>query len=636
VGVLLVAVVLLGSVAAGLALTPRPGAPAPAASATPVTAPTPVARPSPPITGPEPLAFGPPGTPSPVVHAAQSRLWFHADRWWGVLLDASTGSHRIFVLDPSTATWSDTGALVDDRHFAKLDVLWDGQSLVVASAGPDPEERHALLVSRYSYDPAVGRYARDPNFPVPITNLGVEAVTITRDVAGRLWVAYRQGGAVVLDHSLETDLVWRGPFVPSLADGPAEEAAIASIGSRVALTWTRPAEDVVRVVTHRVDGPPDIWEELPAASVAGLSAARDSLSVAVDNAPGAERLYVAVATPAEESETRGRLDPQAVLVEFTFEAPPMVYLVGRLQEQHADPVVVVNAAARELYVIAGAPRGGGSVYYKEASLDAISFPPGLGTLLIPASEALPEMGHPTSTKQALDATSGLLVAATDPGAGLYGFGALGLRPAAATGPTPAPSVDTATTVFEQTFDGLAVGGSVPGWELEGEPPPQLAVTVLRGVDSSARLSSSSTTDARACAAFRVPSASVLRLEAEILYNLATGDDLRLLQARGSGGEFASLRLRDDELVFFDNETRIRSGVTIDPGRWYRAMMTLDLNARTYDISVVEITSDRTILEESDLAIRAGAIEIPNRVCAEIPPQPGLDLYLDDVRVVAEP
>lgn len=632
VGVLLVALMLVSSVAAGLVLTAQgPGDPSEPPPAS-VGAPSAVARPSAPFTGPEAVRFGPAGSPSPVTHANQSRLWYADGGWWAVLLDGETLTHRIFSLDAETASWTDTGVVVDERRGARQDVLWDGETLVVASAGADPEPDDALTITRFSYDPAARRYARDANFPVPITAVGVEGQTITRDATGRLWVAYRSAGALALDHSLEGDLSWRGPFVPTAAQGDVEQAAITTVGTRVALAWTRPDEDAVRMATHRTDGPADVWEELPAAPVASLGATEDEISIAVDNAPGAERVYVAVATGATETETRSRLDPQVVLVQFPLDGTPTVYLVGRLVEQHVDPIVLVNAAARELYVVAAAPRGGGEVYFKQSSLDDIAFPPGLGTLLVPAGAAYPELGHPTSTKQALDATSGIVVAATDAAAGVYAFGSVGLRPAPGTGPTPAPSAPSVVTALDQTFDGLTVGGPVPGWELEGDPPPAMVVTVLQGVDSAARLSSTSTTDARACATYTIPAGSTIRLQAELLYNLATGDDLRLLQARGSGGEFASVRLRDDELVYFDGATRVRSGVTVAPGRWYRAVLTFDLAAATYGIEVVAVATNETILATSDLAIRSAEGGAPNRVCAELPPQPGLDLYLDDVRV----
>lgn len=625
---------LLSSVVVSLALTPWSEG-SPSLGATPsVIVPTLQPEPSAAVAGIQAVRFGPPQSPSPAVHATQSRLWFHDSTWWAVLLDGATLTFRIFALDQAASMWVDTGVIVDDRPFARMDVLWDGESLVVASAGPDPEPRHALQVTRFSYDPAGRRFVRDPNFPVPITDAGVEAVTVARDMAGRLWVAYLSGGALFLDRSTDSDLAWRGPLVPTFAEGVVEQAAITAIGARVAVAWTRPGEDALRVATSSGENPTDGWEELPAAPVSYLGAGANEISLAVDNAPGAERLYVAVETGVAESASRGRLDPQVVVVEYAMGDDPTVYLVGRFQEQHVDPIVLVDAAVRELYVVAAAPRGGGSIYYKVADLDDIVFAPGLGTRLISASPVHPELAGPASTKQALDASSGLVVAATDSGMGVYGFGAMGLRPGPSA-PRPDASAVGVDVLLDQTFDGLAVGSTVPGWSLEGDPPPELVVSVLQGVDSSARLSSTAT-EARACATYEAPPDRDLRLEAEIVYNLATGDDVLLLQARGSGGEYASLRLRGDELVYFDGAVRVRSGVTIEPGRWVRAMLTFDRTGGTYAISVSEVSTGEVTLEANGLGVRTAAGEIPNRLCVELPAQPGLDLYLDDVRVVAEP
>ncbi|HEX2281082.1 MAG TPA: hypothetical protein VHG52_04895, partial [Thermomicrobiales bacterium] len=96
------------------------------------------------------LAYGEPESGSPTNRTGQSRLWFHDDTWWGVLLVAESGDHRIHRLDAAAGQWVDLGVIVDDRVFARMDVLWDGEHLVVASAGTQPDDRHALRIVRYT------------------------------------------------------------------------------------------------------------------------------------------------------------------------------------------------------------------------------------------------------------------------------------------------------------------------------------------------------------------------------------------------------------------------------------------------------------------------------------------------------
>jgi hypothetical protein len=585
------------------------------------------------VTAPAPLAFGAPNTPSPS-ETGQSRLWFQGGQWWGVFLAAATGDQRIFRLDTAAEAWSDTGVVVDERSYARMDVLWDGEWLVVASAGPDPSQRHALRIIRFSWDPSARAYVRDANFPLPITDLGVEGVTLARSDDGRLWVAYRQGGQMALDHSLDTDLAWRGPFALAAAEGPVERVALATLGTRIAVIWTRPTEDAVFSAWNDITGPDDIWQQSPDVPLAGLNLGADNLSVVADRSPGAERLFLAVRTSADLAPYGGRLDPQVVVIELAPDTSPKTYLVGRVDDQLAGPIALLNTQARQLYIVAVAPKGGGAIYYKSASLDRISFPSGPGPLLVAADEQHPRLGKPTSTKQALDDASGMVVAGTDTVVGLYAFGALNVGNGGAATPSPAASSPATTALVDNTFDGLAVGAQVPGWTVEGDPAPAFVIRVLSGSDSSARLSSS-TIDSRACVAFGDVSSGVLRVEAETLTNMASTDELRLLQVRGTGGEIASIRLRDGEVVYTDGTARVRSGLVLAPGRWYRSALVLDLGSKTYAIEIRSGTDDSILLQDGGLAWRSTE-SIANRACAELPPQPGLDIYLNNVRVTSSP
>jgi hypothetical protein len=586
------------------------------------------------VAAPAPLAYGAPNTPSPS-DTGQSRLWFQDGQWWGVFLSAATGDQRIFRLDPAADAWSDTGVVVDDRSYARMDVLWDGERLVIASAGPQPSQRHALRIIRFSWDPSARAYMRDANFPLPITELGVEGVTLARSEDGRLWVAYRQGGRMAVDHSLDSDLAWRGPFALAAAEGPVERVALATMGARVAVIWTRPTEDVVFAAWNDITGPEDIWQQSPDVPLAGLSLGEDDLSVVADRSPGAERLFVAVRTSADLAPNGGRLDPQVVVMELTPNASPKTYLVGRVDDQLAGPIALLNSETRQLYIVAAVPKGGGAIYYKAASLDRITFPSGPGTLLVAADAQHPRLAKPTSTKQALDDTSGMVVAGTDTGAGLYAFGALNVGDGTPGTPAPAASSPATTALVDNTFDGLAVGAQVPGWTVEGEPPPAFVIRVLSGSDSSARLSSS-TIDSRACVAFGDVSSGVLRVEAETLTNMASTDELRLLQVRGTAGELASIRLRDGQVVYGDGAVRVRSGLVLAPGRWYRSALVLDLGSLTYAIEIRNGTDDSILLQAEGLGWRSTDAPIANRACAELPPQPGLDLYLNNVRVTSSP
>ncbi len=576
---------------------------------------------------PESFAFGVGGSPDPAGTGAQSRLWFNDGSWWGVFLTSSSADQRIFRLDAASLTWTDTGVVVDDRAYAKVDAQWDGEHLLVASAGEQADVRHALRVNRFSYNPASGEYRRNANFPVPVTAAGVTGATLARAGDGRLWVAYRDGDRLILDHSLDSDLSWQGPIALDVATGPVDAVAIAAVGERIGLVWTLTTDDALQVAWLDPALGTDGWSAAPPVAIPGLHFGPDEIGIAVDRSPGAERLFVGLRTSADRAADRQRLAPQVVVAELGPEVDPITYLVGRVEEQHGGPSLVIDGEARVLHVVMAAPSGGGTIYQKTASLDRLEFSGGLGQPLIPATEALPELGSPTTTKQSIDVGSGLVVAATDPTVDRWGFGSLGVAPVTA---QPSPGPDDRDMLVNYTFNGLAVGDVPPGWEVDGDPLPEFTVVSLTGSDSSARLTAT-TADARACTQFAGGEGDVLRAGADVLFNEPSTGDMKLLQLRGRGGEAASIRLREGEVVYADGDTRVRSELVLEPGRWYRVVLGLDLAARTYGVEVRDAVDDEVLLEDAGLGWTA-EVEAVDRVCAELSPQPGLELYLDEVRV----
>lgn len=634
---LLVAVVLVGSIglAAALALgdpeaTPELSPSGQSPSRSELAAPTaePIAQ------SWDAISYGPADTPSPLKATPQNHLWFHDGTWWGVFFSAETADHRIFRLDTESGRWSSTGVVVDERAFAHMDVLWDGASLVVASAGSQPTARHALRITRFTYVADTGEYLRDADFPVQLTDTGVEVVTVVRAADARLWIAYRSGTRIEMNHSLESDLAWRGPFVPEQAEGVASEVALAAMGDHVALVWTRPTEDAVYGATHDVTGPPDRWVSFAPAPVPGMSLGENDLSVAADPSPGAGRLFVAVRIGLDTVESRERLAPQVMLVELGIDAEPRVHLFGRVRDQYGPPHLLVDGESRMLYVVAPAPRAGGSIHMKQASLDNIAFSTGLGTEILEATSDHPQLRDLTATKQALDSTSGLMIAATDQSAGVYAFASLGVARGTGSGPTPSDRPTVATPLLDQTFDGVPVGSTIAGWEVSEESSATFQVAVLTGADGSARLTAAEG-GARACARIEPQTEGLLRIQAESLFNIATQAELFLLQVRSDGGEVASVRMREGQLVYPDGEDRVETDRLLAPGRWYRSEIELDFGRQTYAVEVRDVASGTALLTEDDLGWRTAGSLTVNRICIEVPAAVGLDLYIDNVRATGD-
>ena len=100
---------------------------------------------------------------------------------------------------------------------------------------------------------------------------------------------------------------------------------------------------------------------------------------------------------------------------------------GRVVDDHTRPMLLIDEEHRNLYVFATAPAGGGTIYYKEASLDSLSFPEGKGTPFIQSSTDL-KIDNATSTKQNLNSATGLLVLASDNASDHYLHNTLDLGP----------------------------------------------------------------------------------------------------------------------------------------------------------------------------------------------------------------
>ena len=98
---------------------------------------------------------------------------------------------------------------------------------------------------------------------------------------------------------------------------------------------------------------------------------------------------------------------------------------------------------------------GGAIYHKQTSLDSISFPAGLGTPFIQSATDT-HINNPTSTKQNVDDTTGLLVAAGDDFLGTDSYFHNRLTPPETTidsGPSGAVSFPSATLTFSASVAG---------------------------------------------------------------------------------------------------------------------------------------------------------------------------------------
>jgi GT2 family glycosyltransferase len=412
---------------------------------------------------------------APTAEKPQSKVWFVDGTWWASMYEPGTARFSIHRLDRAAGRWRDTGTSIDGRRRSRADALWDGTNLYVVSAvTPGTSGDVTVRVMRYSYAPATKSWSLDPGFPVTVDSRAVEAAVMAKDSTGVLWVTYTDAAAkntrsVYVTHSTGADTTWSAPFVLPVPQAVAlssdDISTIVSFGSRVGVMWGSQPDDAYYFATHR-DGDPDgDWSvETP---LSGPDLADDHISLRAIGGDVDGRVAAAVKTSHH-----GGGEPLILLLLREPDGDWTGATFGTVTDNHTRPTLSLDAARREAYVLAAAPCcSGGSIYRKKTSLDAPGFLPGLGTPFIQLSSD-PTANNPTTSKQPVDGTSGLLALAGDDRTDFYLYNLLDLGGAAPpdtfidAGPAGTVSSSTATFDFSasrpSTFECSLDGGGFVG------------------------------------------------------------------------------------------------------------------------------------------------------------------------------
>lgn len=422
-----------------------------------------VVAPAEPVAGATVVGFqGPSYTPisAPTGEKPQSKLWFASGTWYGLLYRAASGDHAIHRLDWASQSWADTGVSVDTRDHMNADALWDGTRLYVASAmrpGATTDDGRALL-RRFSLDPATGRHQLDAGFPLMIADTAMEAVVIDKDTTGAVWVTWTTptisgGRRVMVTHTNPAESAMVTPFVLPVTGASNLSAddisAAVAFRSQIGVMWSNQTDGAVYFAIHR-DGDPDgAWTVHPA--LQGPEYADDHLNVKSLQADASGEVFAVVKTSLNAA------DAPLVLVLVLNQGSWSRHTFGTVSDDHTRPILLIDQTNREIYVFAASPCcNGGVIYMKKAPLDAISFPEGKGTPFI-SSSVETSINNPTSTKQTVDATTGLVVLAGDDRAHRYLHNRLVLGTPVDTvidsGPSGVVGTDSATFAFSSPSDG---------------------------------------------------------------------------------------------------------------------------------------------------------------------------------------
>jgi PKD repeat protein len=353
----------------------------------------------------------------PSGHAPEKKLWFQGGRWFGVLWHEPALAWRIFRLEPATQLWTDTGTSVSTSSTRSFDALADGASrLYLAthaySVPSAPGAGAGASVLRYSFNATTRTYALDAGFPVTINDVRSETLSLAKDSLGTLWATWTAGGEVWVARTLGgNDASWSAPALlpfPAASGLDAEDVSAAvAFDGKVAILWTDRVSGELGCAVRADTAAPTTW--LFESALVAPGAVGDALDVA----SSAGRLFVASSSPSGAVRLLRRqvgLAGSGVWSQHT---------VADAATGLAQPIVLADEALQLVRVFAtgasstgGTALGGGVIYEKSAPLATLAFAAGKGTVVIQDGQNF-AMGRASSTRQALNATTALVVTASN-------------------------------------------------------------------------------------------------------------------------------------------------------------------------------------------------------------------------------
>jgi len=369
------------------------------------------------------FSFAASGVSAPTGQKPQSKLWYQNGSWWGALFSVQQSAFTVHRLDWATQTWSNTGAVIDTRNNARLDVLWDGTKLYVISAGTSQTSSSAALELRRFTFAAPNSYILDAGFPVTIAPHGMEAAVFDKDTAGVLWVTFTKGTDVYIAHSTVDDRTWTSPFILPVAGTQNlktdDLSAVVAYGGRIGVMWSDQTDGAMYFASH-VDGAPDTeWTLRPAVQAPEYADDHINLKSLQTDADG--RVFALTKTSLN-----GANDPLILLLILDEQGNWQRRTVSTVADQQTRPLLLLDVEHDEIYAFTAGPCcSGGQVFYKRTSMDNPNFESGPGTPFL-SSSLDPKINNISSTKQPLNSSTGLVAIAGDDSTKYYLHNAIAL------------------------------------------------------------------------------------------------------------------------------------------------------------------------------------------------------------------
>src|SRR5919197_1872552 len=395
---------------------------------------------------------------APTGQKPESKLWFNDGRWWAVLFNTTTGRFEIYGFNKDTQAtnaWTSTGVAVDGRRTAEADVKWvsNGKLYVVTHIheGATTTDK-TVNVKRYGYTPGAtpgtGRYTLETTKTV--ASGAFETAVLERDGAGHLWVTWTAanaggGRSVFVTHTVASDTDFVTPFVLPVANANNLSAddisTMIATGGKVGVLWSNQATTQLLFAVHNDADSDRTWTSK--VLCATTRCPDDHLNIKALEGSGTGESFAIVKTSLNDIAS----PPTApLIVLYHVDMATLAidsHTVWTVADNATRGIVLLDRENRDAYAFSAAPCcSGGVVYMKKAPFSNLTFSSGLGTPFIKSTTDT-KVNNPTSTKQSLDSTTGLLVLAGDDGTRTYLHNFL---PLGAASPSPPPPTGTTVTL----------------------------------------------------------------------------------------------------------------------------------------------------------------------------------------------
>jgi hypothetical protein len=277
---------------------------------------------------------------------------------------------------------------------------------------------------RYSYNATTKTYTIDNGFPMTIINRAVELVVIEKDTLGKLWLTYTddnasRGRSVYVSHTTTNDLTWITPYIVPLTGAnnlnSDDISAIVSFNGKIGVMWSNQDTDSMYFGIHNDGDPDSAWTANPA--VQAPNYVDDHINLKSLTADLSGQVYAVIKTSLNDVNPSTSSQPLILLLRLDNNGSWTRRTIWRVSDSFTRPIVLLDTQNRNIYAFAAQEypnQTSGAIFYKQIPLDdpGAQFTTGVGTPFMVFSTDT-HINNPSSTKQNLSSSTGLLVIAGD-------------------------------------------------------------------------------------------------------------------------------------------------------------------------------------------------------------------------------